>query len=134
MTGIALGWIGSISGFGSQVRNAKTSPSVDGRHMPANAATGVPVTENQISSRPALGLGSAKRVKGTRQRCSGFDSIDRQNGLARFRTFVTRFVIIDPGRFSGIVLGTPHWSISTTDRKSTRRVGKEGVCTCKNRG
>src|SRR3546814_2738609 len=98
MTGIALGWIGSISGFGSQVRNAKTSPSVDGRHMPANAATGVPVTENQISSRPALGLGSAKRVKGTRQRCSGFDSIDRQNGLARFRTFVTRFVIIDPGR------------------------------------
>src|SRR3546814_11780449 len=90
MTGIALGWIGSISGFGSQVRNAKTSPSVDGRHMPANAATGVPVTENQISSRPALGLGSAKRVKGTRQRCSGFDSIDRQNGLARFRTFVTR--------------------------------------------
>src|SRR3546814_8282548 len=82
--------------------------------MTANAATGVPVTENQISSRPALGLGSAKRVKGTRQRCSGFDSIDRLNGLARFRTFVTRFVIIDTGRFTGIVLGTPHWIIAMT--------------------
>src|SRR3546814_17912827 len=104
--------------------------------MPAKAATGVPVTENQISSRPALGLGSAKRVKGTRQRCSGFDSIDRQNGLARFRTFVTRFVIIDPGRFPGIVLGTPHWSISTTRsfRSEERRVGKECVRTGRSRG
>src|SRR3546814_8503201 len=100
--------------------------------MPAKAATGVPVTENQISSRPALGLGSAKRVKGTRQRCSGFDSIDRQNGLARFRTFVTRFVIIDPGRFPGIVLGHPHWSIrseeQTSELQSLMRISYPVLC------
>lgn len=39
------------------------------------------------SSRPAFGLGSAKAVNGTKQRCSDFVSIARQNGLVRLRTF-----------------------------------------------
>jgi len=76
--------------------------------MPAKAATVWLGTLNHISSRPAFGLGSAKAVNGTRQRCSGFASIERQNGLARLRTLVMRFVMVVPSRFPGKVNGTPH--------------------------
>ncbi len=80
--------MGLTNGLDSHVREAKTLPSSDGRQIPAKADTDASLTLSQHSSRPALGLGSANCVKGTRQRLSGFVSIDRQKGLERLRTLV----------------------------------------------
>lgn len=83
ITGIALGWTGLTSAFGSQVRNPKTSvvisPSFALRtlvqlvHSPANAIRGhVSSSANQTGTfLPSIVSYSEKEVNGTRQRCSG---------------------------------------------------------------
>ena len=38
--------------------------------------------------------------------------MDRQNGLERLRTLVTRLVIVVPGRLPAVVKGTPHAMLS----------------------
>src|SRR5688572_31446559 len=112
MTGMALGWSGATSGLGSQVRKAKRfRPSLK-RQMPAKAQASSPLTSNhQLAGRPVSGSlpgrGSAKLVKGTRQRWAGLARVDLQKGESRLRTLVTVFLIglpLLPGR----------------DRKSTR--------------
>lgn len=82
ITGIALGWIGATSGFGSHVRNTNTLPTGDGLQIPANADDDALLTSNQTSARPALGLGSANAVNGSRQRCSALVSIAHRQRLA----------------------------------------------------
>lgn len=81
--------------------------------MPANAETERSLIVNQSSSRPAPIFGSAKRVKRTSHCCSGFASIECQNGLARLRTLVMCFDTLVPGRFPGSNKGTPPVMIST---------------------
>src|SRR5687768_12181098 len=97
MTGIALGWSGSTSGLGSQVRKAKRGRSSLQRQIPAKAEHSSPSQVNhQLAGRPVSGSlpgrGSAKLVKGTRQRWAGSARVDRQNGLARLRTLVIAFL------------------------------------------
>jgi len=87
ITGIALGWIGATTAFGSVVRKAKmsavTSPSlarrtpVQGVHIPANTNSGsLSYIANQCSgfllvTGSGMGPYSEKEVAGTRQRLSG---------------------------------------------------------------
>src|SRR5688500_15908950 len=97
MTGIALGWSGATRGLGSQVRKAKRRAPSLSRQIPAKAQTGSPsIVNHQLAGRPVSGslpgLGSAKLVKGTRQRCAGLARVERQKGLSKLRTLVIAFL------------------------------------------
>jgi hypothetical protein len=102
ITGIALGWIGPTTPFGSDVKNeySRCSPStgsafvprapVHGRQMPANAARGrSSFSANQTGIfRGLVSRYSEKEVRGIRARYCGLSQA-RQNGDETFRTFVT---------------------------------------------
>ena len=85
ITGIALGCSGATSGFGSQVGNENTLPHSEGRQIPSKAVTSLAGRVNhQFAGLPPSsfpGFGSAKLVKGTRQRHSGRDRVDFQSEL-----------------------------------------------------
>src|SRR3954471_14148684 len=94
--------------------------------MPAKAQHSSPsIVNHQLAGRPVSGSlpgrGSAKLVKGTRQRWAGLAMVERQNGLERLRTLVTAFLTGLP-LLPGMVLTIPQAMQSITRSPSAFRI------------
>src|SRR5664279_3709927 len=133
MTGMAFGWIGATTAFGSVVKNANTSvvtsPSLAFRtdvqlvHIPANTASGrLSSSANQtgvfLPSGPVSY--SENDVTGTTQRFAD-PSQRRQCGEAVLRTLVTPGSVVLPLR-ANTGDGMPHRAVVSSLSPSASRI------------